>query len=418
MKTLGTVAILVLSAGAATARPEVTSVTFEWIRMSETIRALSANDMSPDGRYVVGQFDSNNDPAPDGTYIWDSVLNVATYLPAEGIDAVAVSDDGSVVLGDILDPEFDFAEAAAMWTSATGWQSLGALPQAGMCPSVSSAYELSADGSIAIGLSWVGCSGRGFKWTASEGMQELEALANGGNRATVVSADGMVIAGFAQGLSTRTPAAWDGATLDGSLVSPPFDGSPEGEVLGMRDDGTVLLGTQYMGGTDFRYDAVKWVNGGAPEVVGGGSMLTGWAGQAMDIADDGTIVGFDFLQGFRRAWIQPDGAGALQELRVWALMGGAVIPQGLTLEVPQAISRDGRIIVGHGFGTGAWRLIVSVTGCPGDANADGEINFDDLNILLGSFNTMGENLPADFDGNGVVDFGDLNTLLGVYNEAC
>ncbi len=48
---------------------------------------------------------------------------------------------------------------------------------------------------------------------------------------------------------------------------------------------------------------------------------------------------------------------------------------------------------------------------PGDVDLDGDVDFSDLNAVLGAFNTFGEDMPADFDCNGVVDFGDLNAVL-------
>ncbi len=418
MKTIRSTALLALAVGAACSAGVTTTVQYHLITGPNNLRALSANDMSPDGRYVVGAYDDNGDPLPDGNYLWDTVLNTFTILPADGIDAVGVSDDGTVVVGDVLDPNYNFAETAGRWTALTGWQSLGALPNAGMCPSVSNSYEVSADGSVVVGLSWDGCSGRGFIWTQANGMQELESLANGSNRASVVSSDGATIAGFAQGTFNRTPASWDGPTLDGELISPPYNGDAEGEVHGLSDDGSVLLGTQYLGAGDFAYDAVKWVNGGAPQPIGAGSLLTGWAGHAMDISSDGTIVGFDFLQGNRRAWIQPEGAGNLQLLHFWANQRGAGIPANVNLEVCQAISADGRFIIGHGATTGAWRIVITRTGCPGDANGDGVVDFDDLNIVLGNYNMTGQGLPGDFDNDNDVDFADLNTVLGAYNQPC
>lgn len=67
----------------------------------------------------------------------------------------------------------------------------------------------------------------------------------------------------------------------------------------------------------------------------------------------------------------------------------------------------------------AFRVFVEVAApCPGDADGDNQVNFNDLNILLGIFNTTGAGLAADFDSDGDVDFADLNTLLGVFNGTC
>ncbi|MCP3903082.1 MAG: hypothetical protein GY715_05540, partial [Planctomycetes bacterium] len=200
-----------------------------------------AMDLSPDGKWIVGHSSTG------GGYIWSRETG---YNVIGGQGASAVSDDGTVVLGDIDDPLGIGSNVAGMWTAAEGWFSLGALPNAGGCPSRSDGYELSADGSIAVGLSWDGCSGRGFRWTQATGMLEQESLGNGSNRTSVISADGALTGGFAQGSFSRTPAIWDADTM-GALLDP----GPEnivGEVLGIRDDGSVLLG--YWDGKAFKLE--------------------------------------------------------------------------------------------------------------------------------------------------------------------
>lgn len=357
--------------------------------------ALSTNDMSPDGRFIVGE---TGEFFADGTYILDRSTGVLQRLPQLGLDATAVSDDGNVVLGDIPDPEGVGSNVAAIWTDATGWQSLGALPNALGCPSRSDGYELSADGTVAVGLSWDGCNGRGFRWTEATGMVELEPLANGGNRASVVSADGSVIGGFAQGSFSRTPAIWDGLG-NGELLDPP-NGDALGEVHGISDDGTILLG-------EWNGDAFTWRDGSDRETVGAGSLLPGWTGIATDIADNGTVVGFDILQTSRRAWIQPFGVGPIILLEQYIEDNGGTVDYNL--EVCQAISADGRTIIGHGFGNDPW--IVTISTCDGDIDLSSEVDFADLLAVLAAWGPCG-GCPADLDHNGVVDFADILIVLG------
>ncbi|MCB1218926.1 hypothetical protein KDL44_16205, partial [bacterium] len=374
--------MLAMSAGMVTsmASAEIT-VTFQRL-----LPALSANDMTPDGRWIVGETDVNGDYFPDGTYRYDRLNDVFFMLPAQGINATAISDDGGVILGDMPDPTGIGSNVAARWTLQTNWVSLGFLPRAGACPSRSDGYELSADGSVAVGLSWDGCSGRGFVWRQSTGMEELEPLANGGNRASVVSADGTIVGGFAQGAFSRTPATWNGVSTDGDLMDPPA-GEVQGEVYGMSDDGSLLLLGWLDGAAgDVSERATKWTAAGGLETIGAGSLLPGWGGIPQDIADDGTIVGFDFLLGNRRAWIQPGGEGPLVELKAWAESHGAVVDIPLGLHVPQAISRDGRYIVGHTSYEGAWLLTINhVPSCAGDATDNGTVDFDDLNLVLANW---------------------------------
>ena len=399
---------LLVAGSAAISSAHAQTATFRLIP-----NALGANDMSPDGRWIVGTVDAGN-CIPGGGYRYDALNDIMLMLPGPGYDAYAVSDDGTVILGAMPDPATD-AEIAAIWRESTNeWESLGALPLAMQCPSLSTAYELSGDGSVAVGLSWEGCNGRGFRWTEANGMEELEVLANGSNRASVVSADGSVMAGFAQGSFDRTPAIW-GASLNGELADPP-NGNVVGEFFGISDDGSVLLGAATVEeGSNGR--AVKWTSEGGFEVIGDGSVFSAWVGQAIDIADNGTIVGFDVFLTNRQAWIQPKGEGDLQQLRGYATGLGAEIPPGLQIEVAQAISTDGSRIIGHGFCSGGWIIDIQESpACAADLNGDGVVDGADLASLLAAWGST--NNPADLNGDGVVDGADLASLLSLWNATC
>ena len=395
---------LILSACCTSAFLIVSTVAADTVTFQMIPNAVGANDLTPDGRYIVGQ-------SPDviHSYRLDTFTNEFLQFPQQ-VDAFAVSDDGSVVLGNIPDPELG-DQVAAIWTVKTGvFTSIGYLPTAGSCPSRSAGYELSADGSVAVGLSWVnGCQARAFRWTESTGMVEMGVLANGGNRASVCSADGNVIGGFAQGSFSRTPALWDGLGT-GTLLDPP-NGDALGEVHGISDDGNTLLG-------EWEGQAVKWT---APNwdrtVIGDGFILPGWRGIPLDVADNGTVVGFDILFGNRRAWIQPYGVGPLIDLKSYVEANGGIVPENLTLEVCQAISADGRKIIGHGFMSGAW-VITITPGCAADVaptGGDGSVNVDDLLAVINTWGP-GAGSAGDITGDNVVDVDDLLAVITGWGE--
>jgi hypothetical protein len=356
--------------------------------------------MSPDGRYIVGDLAGSSAP-----YLYDCETQTMTPLPAPGEDAVAVSDDGSIVLGCVDEDGSGLGTTAAIWRQSTGeWESLGFLPNALNCPSRSSGYELSADGTIATGLSWDGCSGRGFVWTEKTGMLELQPLANGGNRSSVMSADGTWFGGFAQGSSNRTPCIWN-ADLSGELLDPP-DGDVVGEVVGISDDGSVMLGT-------WSGDASKWTFNGTGwdrETIGSGSVLPAFSGIPSDIANDGTIVGFEINIGFRRSFIQYRGQGDLVNLATWATDRGAKIPDEFAnLEACTKISADGTKIIGHNLFAGAWILTIDVL--RGDVNGDGAVNLLDVDPFVGLL-TAGDYLAeADINEDGVVNLLDVDPFV-------
>ncbi len=53
--------------------------------------------------------------------------------------------------------------------------------------------------------------------------------------------------------------------------------------------------------------------------------------------------------------------------------------------------------------------------CPGDANSDLAVNFDDLNLVLEGWGSIGAD-PGDVDDDGDVDFDDLNLVLFNWND--
>ena len=367
--------------------------------------ASTLNDMSPDGRFTVGR-------SVDGLpYVQDHVAGTFTELADGPFDVAAVSDDGNTLLGtDMPNPDGVNGTVAAIWrASDPNWVSLGYSPTSLNCPSRSDGYDLSADGSVAVGLTWDGCSGRAFRWTEDTGMVVMEAMAEGGNRASVVSADGNLIGGFAQGSFSRTPAFWDGTTGNGQLIDPP-NGDDLGEIYAINDEGTVMMGT-------LNGDATSWSNNGSSwvgETIGNGSFRPSWTGIPLDISDNGTIVGFDLLggTGVRRGWIQQDG-GDMMELQTFVQMNGGEVPlfNGIpvVLEVPRNISTDGRVIVGHaGLFTPPWRIEIYA-----DCDFDSDLDCDlaDIDALVTAVAAGESNDLMDLTGDGQLDFADVAAWL-------
>ena len=295
-----------------------------------------ANDITPDGEVVVGTYSG-------GGFIWRWRTEPSpTVVP--GGDMVAVSDDGTVVCGNMPDP-VSGAEVAGRWTASTGWEPLGSLLGDDGCGSLSHAYDISGDGSTIVGLAWNGCSGRGFRWTEATGMQELMNLVNGNNRASAISGDGSLIGGFAQGDFDRTPAYWTpdtvGLTVDSSLV---------GEVHGISHDGATSVGGVKFPGVGEQRAFIRDTATGQTQNLGN---LNGgfWKGIATDLSHDGqVVVGYDTIGLGREAWVwtPADGIVGLDTILADAGLGG-----GFPTWVCRAVSGDGTVVVGGGEGDGS-----------------------------------------------------------------
>lgn len=280
-------------------------------------------DVTPDGEVVVGS-------GAGGGFIWRWREDPApTFIG--GNDAVAVSDDGLVVVGCITDVALN-AEVAARWTQATGWVSLGHLPNALSCPSRSNAYDVSGDGSTVVGLSWEGCNGRGFIWTEATLMEELEVLGVGQNRASAIAGDGSVIGGFAQS-SNRSPVLWYP-----DLTGVELDLAAAGEIYGFNNDGSIGLGN--WDGDAFFMDTTTL------NKTFIGQLNAGWVGIPEDITEAGDrIVGFDVSGLSTEGWTWTPGGGMQSLSSYFTGLGATGVPA--VVNVATAMSDDGTVIVGR-----------------------------------------------------------------------
>ena len=288
-----------------------------------------AYDITPDGEVVVGSSGS------DG-FIWRWRVDPAPTIVPGGY-FTGVSDDGTVLCGNI-DPSSE-SSTAGIWTEATGWQSLGFVPgtPATCGGGLSSAYDISGDGTTIVGLAWInGCDGAGFRWTAATGLQTLQHLANGHNRCSAISGDGLSLGGFAQGSFSRTPAYWAPDT-SGFVVDPNL----QGEVYNFTEDGSQSVGTLYFSGslyTAFVRDTQSGVFTNLHQ------LQSGWAAAASDLSEDGSvIVGFDYISLSRKAWVWTSGDGIVSMADRLAAYGMTGLPNFL---VCSAVSDDGTVVVG------------------------------------------------------------------------
>ncbi|RKY18924.1 MAG: hypothetical protein DRQ55_12070, partial [Planctomycetota bacterium] len=336
-----------------------------------------AHDITPDGRIVVGSMGHDS-------FFWDWKNDPAPTIVPDGF-AVAVSDDGLKLVGSFTDQNGD--RVAGMWTAATGWVSLGFLPNAGSCPSKSSANDISGDGSVVVGLSWDGCSGRAFRWTAATGMQELQHLGNGSDQATCIAGDGVVIGGYGRGTISTSPAFWV-PDLSGAMIDP----NEGGKVLGINNDGIFAVGTQYDHGN---YNSAFYRVGNGP-LVDIGSLNNNMSGKAQAVSDGGELIaGYDEAGFAKEAWLWTPATGIVGLNAVLPALGITGAP---FMQVCNAVSADGNIVVGGSSD--------SVGGFP---LAGFILAFNDV----GSWNDLGHALAGALGDPSLTGSGDLLPLTPV-----
>jgi uncharacterized membrane protein len=205
--------------------------------------------------------------------------------------------------------------------SAPAFQGLGDLPGG---PFDSSAFGVSADGSVVVGNGTVAGGHQAFRWTASTGMVALAPDSPLENFAYGTSADGSVVVGSQRLHAFRWSAS--GLTV--------FDSTSN--AVAVSADGSVVVGQLREGKTA---RAVRWTNAGELSELGGDG-LSG----ATDVTADGSV-----LAGFH----SPGGAPNLEAFR-WTARSGVLglgyLP-GTTrpYSLAYALSDDGSVVVGRAF---------------------------------------------------------------------
>ena len=91
---------------------------------------------------------------------------------------------------------------------------------------------------------------------------------------------------------------------------------------------------------------------------------------------------------------------------------------GRTLNAARAITGNGQYIVGWGTSaSGSYDAFLLTSVLPGDANLDGQVDVNDLTIVLSNFGQSGMTWSqGDFNGDGRVDINDLTILLSDFGK--
>ena len=331
----------------------------------EILEAERPVAVSGDGKTVLVWQQSSGELS---TYdVATSTLTPKTTLAPEGLEKqqpMALSNTRRIAAGYGSRPT-----EPALWDETHGWVQLGSpLPgcvDTSTTPPVPQdlgvAFDLSDDGHIAVGALWLDCNEvQAFRWsdatsTGTFALLErvgvgLDLVHPGNNRATVVSSDGAIAAGWAfNAVADRSPAIWN-ADGRGRLLDPADTMNP-GEVLAIDRLGTTVAGlwARPTGGLDgFVWSEARGVERfGPPDMADQSSMfvtsMTGdgahvfgrWRFQAtfFDPEDDNAFV-----------WSRAKGLRKIADL---ATAHGLTVPAGLRLASVQSASADGLVLVGE-----------------------------------------------------------------------
>jgi probable HAF family extracellular repeat protein len=321
-----------------------------------------------------------------------SIHRIRDLLGIEARSVFAVSDDGSVVVGQ--------GDAGAFrWTSDGGMAGLGTL---GGAPFFSGAQGVSDDGSVVVGWSYSDASGReAFRWTSAGGMIGLGDLPGGrfDSEAKHVSGDGSVVVGGSSSASGYVSEAfrWTSDTGMVGLGDLPGGDFQSGANASSRDGSVVVgYGSSASGSEAFRWTSAGGMvglgvilgGGGAWDVSGDGSTIVGEGGyaplpEAFRWSSDSGMVGLGLLPGdyfveSRAFGVSDDGsavvgynefaspAGGGREAFYWTSGGGmqrlwdVLVAEGVNpaddgwgaFNIARGISADGTMIFGRGLYNG------------------------------------------------------------------
>jgi hypothetical protein len=303
-------------------------------------------DITPDGAVALLE----NPAEIVDAYFYDTVTGEITFAATVGDPA---ADFSTGIANDLRFTALHGVPGqAGRWSPEGGWLDLPS-PYAMGCDDVGGAWDISVDGTAVVGMMWDGCIPNAFRWIDDGGAGSLEILEivgtgiDGGppvNRASVVSADGQLVAGFAQNgnLVSRAATVW---LADGTgIMLDPSEEWPN-EIYSISADGHMVGGGR-------GYDGFYWTEaegivslGKLPEaetttktfanaIVKNGDLIVGGVG------DPWQVVPTAFV------WTHAEGMRALAPI---VEANGLDVPDGYTLFNVVAASEDGSVIVGTAF---------------------------------------------------------------------
>ena len=317
--------------------------------------------MSADGMVVVGVYGSLG-PA----WRWtpgSGVVNIGSIS-----QTVAVSADGRTIVGTANDDRG--TGYAAIWQNGKNWITLPPLLNGRIQDGKTTVgYGVSGDGSVIVGLAYSNPNGvTGFRYDATSGTVSLGTLTGGRSRASVISGDGKVIAGW-DDLTGRGSGTgfwygviwWDGL----QRLMNPFGAI--GQVEGINTNGSAIVGRGHPMSPTHAYrftasdghvediGALKRDQGGNGIGPGPTDSIEDTA-VALGVSDDGNVVvGTSGYQPPTDAFIWTP-ATKIVKLSDYLTSKNITGFEGWTLVTATDVSPDGKIIAGTGLNNLAGRV--------------------------------------------------------------
>jgi uncharacterized membrane protein len=311
--------------------------------------SIEAFGISADGSTVVGTLQT---PSDSSAFRWTKTAGLLElHHPLSGYSggASATSADGKIIVGVQLRNGFN----AFRWTSDSGWAFLNDL-SGSLDDAVAS--DVSDDGSTIIGRGTPSLGDEAVAWTEL-GVRSLGDLPGGAHssQANAVSGDGVIIVGEGFSAAGREAFRWTsdtGMVGLGDLPGGDFGSSANG----ISGDGSTIVG---QGASSAGREGFRWSS--ADGLVGLGDLPGGeFFSVAQDASRDGSIiVGAGFSEAGEEAVLWT----SHRIHRLWDVMQSQGIDPAADgwshLNIANAVSDDGRTIVGRGVRDGRYLAFVA-----------------------------------------------------------
>ena len=338
------------------AQPARAAVTFEFLFDDGYPLAVSAN-----GSVVAG----NSSGGGFVPFRWTQATGMVSLgRPASvgGGGVPGMSADGSKVASTIGSIDLTYS-TQGLWSQASDWQELmpPAPPDGGTQDgSYGSVWGLSGDGNTVIGIynrPGQGNRAHASKWTQATGVVDLGGTITGqASRANTVNYDGSVIGGWVETpQGPWRPAVWADGSIQLLTDYDPLTNVGIGEVRAVSASGDIVVGFARSALTSPR-GLTKWtrVNGtfGGPQFLGwvDGTETTGLNVPYAVSTDGRIIVGYCTFDGspFNTTgfvWTQQTG---VVDVNTWLADNGVFVDPNFTIQSLGAMTPDGTQIFGHG----------------------------------------------------------------------
>lgn len=331
--------------------------------------------MSLDGEFVIGTAFGGS-----ASYFWTATTGSTSTISGT---PYGVASDGTVG-GSFSNNQFLYngsnVETAGRWNASSGnWTFLGINPQVpqAFATDYNVGWDITADGTTVVGMQWYpGYDYRAFKWSQSNGYQDIGAGVGNGSRASGISANGAVVYGWAETSSaSRTPVIW----YNNQAIF--INNSQYGEAYGASPNGNYVTGE--LNGIGFLWTPTSTIT--FTNTLNNHNLVP------TTVTNDGLVFGYTVpawppIPTSRRAFVR-DNQGTITTFNDYALSRGMSNAQEWTFYSINDASEDGNKFIGAGInpqGQDVTFLITFETNMPVFSINPSSINFGSLSVGLQS----------------------------------